>query len=110
VTITSEVKSQKVEYQGKTWPGTVKISVADTGIGVSLEKQDRLFQTFSQVDGERTRQYGGTGLGLAISQRLVEAMGGVVQFISMGEGLGATVTFTVLLYHEPVMMVEDTLP
>jgi signal transduction histidine kinase len=110
VTISSEVKSQKVEYQGKTWPGTVKISVADTGIGVSLEKQDRLFQTFSQVDGERTRQYGGTGLGLAISQRLVEAMGGVVQFISMGEGLGATVTFTVLLYHEPVMMSEDTLP
>ena len=82
--------------------------MADTGIGVSLEKQDRLFQTFSQVDGERTRQYGGTGLGLAISQRLVEAMGGVVQFISMGEGLGATVTFTVLLYQEPVMVIDDS--
>ncbi|NJL46382.1 MAG: GAF domain-containing protein [Leptolyngbyaceae cyanobacterium SM2_5_2] len=104
VTISAEVKPQKVEYQGKTWPGIVKISVADTGIGVSLEKQDRLFQTFSQVDGERTRQYGGTGLGLAISQRLVEAMGGTVHFISMGEGLGATVTFTALLYQEPVMI------
>jgi signal transduction histidine kinase len=109
ITISAEVKSQKVEYQGNTWPGTVKISVADTGIGVSLEKQDRLFQTFSQVDGERTRQYGGTGLGLAISQKLVEAMGGVVQFISMGEGLGATVTFTALLYHEPVMISENTM-
>ncbi|MGF1569671.1 MAG: ATP-binding protein [Nodosilinea sp.] len=107
ITITAEVKSQKVEHQGKVWPGTVKISVADTGIGVSLEKQDRLFQTFSQVDGERTRQYGGTGLGLAISQRLVEAMGGTMQFISMGDGLGSTVTFTALLYHEPVMIAKE---
>jgi signal transduction histidine kinase len=107
ITISAEVKPQRAEYQGKTWPGTVRISVADTGIGVSLEKQDRLFQTFSQVDGERTRQYGGTGLGLAISQKLVEAMGGVVQFISMGEGLGSTVTFTVLLYQEPVIIDKE---
>jgi signal transduction histidine kinase len=107
ITISAEVKSQRVDYQGKTWPGTVKLSVADTGIGVSLEKQDRLFQTFSQVDGERTRQYGGTGLGLAISQKLVEAMGGVVQFISMGEGLGSTVTFTALLYQEPVIIDKE---
>ncbi len=82
----------------------VKVLVADTGIGVSLDKQDKLFQSFSQVDGSRTRQYGGTGLGLAISQRLVETMGGVVNFYSMGEGLGSTVTFTVPLYQEPVMI------
>ena len=107
VTISAEVKTQKVEYQGKVWPGSVKVSVADTGIGVSLEKQDRLFQTFSQVDGERTRQYGGSGLGLAISQRLIEAMGGTMHFISMGEGLGSTVTFTTLLYQEPVMIDKD---
>jgi len=104
ITISAEIKSQKVQFQGQEWPGIVKVSVADSGIGVSLEKQDRLFETFSQVDGERTRQYGGTGLGLAISQRLVEAMGGVVQFISMGEGLGSTVTFTTLLYQEPVLI------
>lgn len=104
ITISAEIKSQKADFQSQEWPGVVKVSVKDTGIGVSLEKQDRLFQTFSQVDGERTRQYGGTGLGLAISQRLIEAMGGVVQFISMGEGLGSTVTFTVLLYQEPVMV------
>ncbi|MEO0456072.1 MAG: ATP-binding protein, partial [Cyanobacteria bacterium P01_A01_bin.114] len=106
ITISAEIKSQSVDFNEKTWPGFVKISVADTGIGVSLEKQDRLFQTFSQVDGERTRQYGGTGLGLAISQRLIEAMGGKVQFISMGEGLGSTVTFTALLYQEPVMIAD----
>lgn len=106
VTISAEVKPQTIRFQGRVWPGHIKISVEDTGIGVSLEKQNRLFQTFSQVDGERTRQYGGTGLGLAISQRLIEAMGGKVQFISMGEGLGSTVTFTTILYQEPVIMAE----
>jgi signal transduction histidine kinase len=80
------------------------VRVADTGIGVALDKQDRLFQSFSQVDGGRTRSYGGTGLGLAISQRLVETMGGVVNFYSMGENLGSTVTFTVPLYQEPLMI------
>jgi signal transduction histidine kinase len=104
ITITAEVLPDKILVQNQEKPGSVKVSVADTGIGVSLEKQDKLFQSFSQVDGSRTRQYGGTGLGLAISQKLVEAMGGVVNFYSMGEGLGSTVTFTVPLYHDPVMI------
>ncbi len=104
ITITAEVISKRVVDQMGEKPGMVRISVADTGIGVSLEKQDKLFQSFSQVDGSRTRQYGGTGLGLAISQKLVEAMDGVVNFYSMGEGLGSTVTFTVPLYQDPVMI------
>jgi signal transduction histidine kinase len=104
ITISAEVIKKKVVVQGQDMPGIVKIRVADTGIGVSLDKQDKLFQSFSQVDGSLTRQYGGTGLGLAISQKLVEAMGGVVNFYSMGEGLGSTVTFTVPLYQEPVMI------
>jgi signal transduction histidine kinase len=79
---------------------TCQIQVIDTGIGVSLEKQRRLFHAFSQVDGSTTRQYGGTGLGLAISQRLIEAMQGDIQFFSLGEGLGSTVTFKVPLYLE----------
>lgn len=83
-------------------PGMVKVRVADTGIGVSLDKQDKLFQLFSQLDGSRTRNYGGTGLGLSISQKLIEAMGGEVNFYSLGEGLGSTVTFTVPLYEQPV--------
>ncbi|MEL7067114.1 MAG: ATP-binding protein [Cyanobacteria bacterium J06581_3] len=103
ITISVEIQPKPFTFGEQTWPGQVKISVADTGIGVSLEKQDRLFQTFSQVDSARTRQYEGTGLGLSISQRLIEAMGGKVQFISMGEGLGSTVTFTAILYQEPVM-------
>lgn len=104
VTISAEVLKKKVSFKDQEFPGMVKIRVADTGIGVSLDKQDKLFQAFSQVDGERTRQYGGTGLGLTISQRLVETMGGVVNFYSMGEGLGSTVTFTVPLYQEPMMI------
>ncbi|MBW4515111.1 MAG: GAF domain-containing protein [Timaviella obliquedivisa GSE-PSE-MK23-08B] len=108
ITITAEVLPDKILVQNQEKPGSVKISVADTGIGVSLEKQDKLFQSFSQVDGSRTRQYGGTGLGLAISQKLVEAMGGVVNFYSMGEGLGSTVTFTVPLYQDPVMISADS--
>lgn len=103
ITISVEIKPQPLDFDDHPWPGLVKFSVADTGIGVSLEKQDRLFQTFSQIDSARTRQYEGTGLGLVISQRLVEAMGGKAQFISMGEGLGSTVTFTAILYQEPVM-------
>ncbi|MBD2077927.1 GAF domain-containing protein [Phormidium sp. FACHB-592] len=104
VTIGIEVIKKKTTFLTYDLPGMVKVRVADTGIGVSLDKQDRLFQSFSQIDGSRTRQYGGTGLGLAISQKLVEAMGGTVGFYSMGEGLGSTVTFTALLYQEPVMI------
>lgn len=84
----------------------VRVRVADTGIGVSLDQQDKLFQSFSQIDGSRTRQYGGTGLGLAISQKLIEAMGGEVNFYSLGEGLGSTVTFTVPLHQKPVLVSE----
>ncbi|MEG3844106.1 GAF domain-containing sensor histidine kinase [Microcoleus sp. herbarium14] len=103
IRISAEVIKKKVTVRNQQFPGTVKIRVADTGIGVSLDKQDKLFESFFQVDGARTRQYGGTGLGLAISQKLVEAMGGTVNFYSMGEGLGSTVTFTVPLYQEPLL-------
>lgn len=81
-------------------PGMVAIRVTDTGIGVPLEEQDKLFKPFSQVDGSSTRKYGGTGLGLVISQKLVEAMGGRIDFYSEGKEMGSTVTFTVPLYNE----------
>ena len=104
VTVNADVVRKTVIFQDREFPGMVKVRVADTGIGVSLDQQDKLFQLFSQVDGSRTRQYGGTGLGLVISQKLVEAMGGEVHFYSLGEGLGSTVTFNVPLYQQPVMV------
>ena len=104
ITVTADVVRKKVIFKDQEFPGMVKVRVVDTGIGVSLDQLDKLFQLFSQVDGSRTRQYGGTGLGLTISQKLVEAMGGEVHFYSLGEGLGSTVTFTVPLYQQPVMV------
>ncbi|NES24642.1 MAG: hypothetical protein F6K41_38470, partial [Symploca sp. SIO3E6] len=56
------------------------------------------------VDGSSTRKYGGTGLGLTISQKLIETMGGDVNFYSLGEGLGSTVTFSVPLYQDPLLI------
>lgn len=103
LTITTEFVRRKVTIQNHECPGMMMVRVADTGIGVSLEKQDRLFRSFSQIDGSTTRRYGGTGLGLAISQALVSAMGGEVHFYSMGEGLGSTVTFTIPLFQEPIV-------
>ena len=70
-------------------------SVRDTGIGIPLEKQHRLFKSFQQVDASTTRHYGGTGLGLAICKRLVELMGGRI-WVDSDAGKGATFHFTIL--------------
>jgi signal transduction histidine kinase len=73
-----------------------KITVCDTGIGVPLEAQQKIFDPFAQVDGSMTRRYGGTGLGLAIVQRLVSLMEGDVGLTSI-PGNGSTFWFTVCL-------------
>jgi len=69
-------------------------SVRDTGIGIPLDRQSRLFKSFQQVDAATTRHYGGTGLGLAISKRLAELMGGRI-WVESEAGQGATFHFTI---------------
>jgi CheY-like chemotaxis protein/HPt (histidine-containing phosphotransfer) domain-containing protein len=69
-------------------------SVRDTGIGIPMDKQHRLFKSFQQVDASTTRHYGGTGLGLAICKRLSELMGGKI-WVETDAGKGSTFHFTI---------------
>ena len=74
----------------------LKISVTDTGIGISEDQKKRLFEPFTQAEADTTRKFGGTGLGLAISKRIVEMMGGKIWVESEPEH-GAKFAFTVIL-------------
>lgn len=86
------------EKNSKT--GQVKLSVIDTGVGIALEKQEKVFEKFTQADGSTSRKYGGTGLGLTITKSLVELMDGSITLFSAGPGTGTSMSFSLPLYTE----------
>lgn len=85
--------------------GKMVFMVQDTGIGITPEVREHLFQPFAQGDGSTTRRFGGFGMGLYIAQRLAELMKGHLEIYSAGEGLGTTVTL-----YLPWRLAEAELP
>jgi PAS domain S-box-containing protein len=81
------------------------VSVADTGMGIPLDKQQVIFESFAQVDGSTTRRFGGTGLGLTISRQLVELMGGRM-WVESELGKGSKFHFT-CNFHVGAMPAPD---
>ena len=81
----------KVEQKNNQQQLTITIS--DTGIGISPEKQEKIFESFQQADGSISREYGGTGLGLAVTKQLVELHGGKI-WVESEVGKGSSFSLT----------------
>ena len=93
----------RVDVRLNTYPGGVRLEVCDTGIGIPLEAQVRIFQPFTQAGAGITRQYGGTGLGLALTRNLCEAMQGRLS-ISSEAGFGSQFSVELpLASHTPAI-------
>ena len=93
---TVEVSAQVLENQAINSPNEIsllEITIADTGIGIAVDKLERIFESFEQADGSTARKYGGTGLGLAITKKLVELHGGSL-YVSSTIGVGSQFKFT----------------
>jgi signal transduction histidine kinase/CheY-like chemotaxis protein len=95
-TLKGEISLRVLPVQNESGETVLQFSMSDTGIGIPEDKQQKLFQAFSQVDSTTTRRFGGTGLGLAISRRLVKLMGGKI-WLESKAGVGTTFYFSIPL-------------
>ncbi len=84
----------------------LRVDVKDTGIGIALKDQDKIFDSFAQADGSTTRTYGGTGLGLSISKSLVLLLGGKIWLKSVPQE-GSTFSFTIRATEGLVKNLEE---
>lgn len=84
----------KTEFVSDQDVPQLKISISDTGVGMSPSQMEKIFNPFTQADSSVTRKFGGTGLGLTISKRIVEALGGEIQ-VESEIGVGSTFSFTI---------------
>ena len=99
------VSVDMLQFHGTT--GVVRISVRDTGIGISSDALEKIFKPFSQADSSTTRHYGGTGLGLTISRRLAELMEGSIS-VESEPGIGSCfrVVIPLSIASTPVITIE----
>jgi two-component system sensor histidine kinase EvgS len=94
----------------KSYNGSIdfSITVTDSGIGISEQDCDRIFESFTQQSGQDSKKYGGTGLGLAISKRLCELMNGNIGVESkQGIGSSFTIEFFDIRYSDDILLAED---
>lgn len=92
-------ESGQISLSAKETDGLLEIAVTDTGIGIPKDKQDIIFQDFTQGDASATRSYAGTGLGLSISRKLVELHRGAL-WVESTPGVGSTFFFTLPVSSE----------
>ncbi len=94
---------------GKAANNRISFAVSDTGIGISAEQQQRVFEAFHQADGTISRKFGGTGLGLSISRQLAQLLGGTID-VQSEEGKGSTFTVTIPAGFDPARLPPREIP